>query len=245
MDKDVLSSGALVLFSGGQDSTTCLAWALSRYKHVETIGFFYGQSHAIELTMREPIREATRHLRPDWSERLGMDHVIDLSVINAVSMSALTTTNPCIERSDGLPSTFVPGRNIVFLTFAAIVAEQRALKTLITGTCETDFSGYPDCRDDTIKALQVTLNLGMQARLIIEAPLMWIDKRQTWQLAQDLGGMDLVNLVSEMSHTCYDGDRQHKHPWGYGCNNCDACRLRSNGWAAFIATAGDVVPGAA
>jgi 7-cyano-7-deazaguanine synthase len=245
MSRDVLSAGALVLFSGGQDSTTCLAWALSRYERVETVGFAYGQRHAIELTMREPIREAIRSLRPDWALRLGPDHLIDLSVINSVSMSALTAMKPAEPRPDGLPATFVPGRNIVFLTFAAIVAEQRSMKTLVTGTCETDFSGYPDCRDDTLKALQVTLNLGMQARLVIETPLMWLSKRQTWQMASDLGGAALVGLVSEMSHTCYNGDRQHLHAWGYGCSDCDACRLRARGWVEFSAANGDVVSGAA
>lgn len=227
-----LNTSALVLFSGGQDSTTCLAWALTRYRHVETIGFSYGQRHDVELKVREPVREALKRNFPSWAERLGADHVIDLSVLNSITKSALFD-DTAGNRVDGLPATFVPGRNIAFLTFAAIVAEQRGLKVLVTGTCETDFSGYPDCRDDTIKAVQVALNLGLAARLVIETPLMWIDKAQTWQMAEELGGGPLVSIIAEETHTCYAGDREHRHAWGYGCKDCDACRLRERGWIDF------------
>jgi 7-cyano-7-deazaguanine synthase len=225
-------SSALVLFSGGQDSTTCLAWALSKYQHVETIGFSYGQRHSIELRSREPIRAAIREYFPDWGDRLGTDHLVDLG--------ALLSDRELPSREDGLPATFVPGRNIVFLTFAGIVAEQRGLKFLVTGTCETDFSGYPDCRDDTVKAVQVALNLGMQSRLAIETPLMWIDKAATWTLSHVLGGSTLVELIVEQTHTCYNGDREHRHSWGYGCGRCDACKLRQLGWLKFAAERTDL-----
>ncbi len=229
-------ASALVLFSGGQDSTTCLAWALSRYRRVETIGFSYGQRHAVEMEVREPVRRGLAGLSPDWARRLGLDHVVPLDVLGRVSVSALTADLPMGTRADGLPSTFVPGRNLVFLTFAAIVAFQRGLKRVVTGVCETDFSGYPDCRDDTVKALQVALNLGMEARLALETPLMWIDKAETWRMAHDLGGAPLVDLVVRDTHTCYQGDRGHRHDWGAGCGACDACRLRAAGWQRWKAS---------
>lgn len=228
---------AIVLFSGGQDSTTCLAWALERFEHVETIGFDYGQKHSAELAARTPIREAIEATVPRWASRLGPDHAIALDVIGKVTRSALVDDTPFGKRDDGLPATFVPGRNILFLTVAAIVAEQRSIKTIVTGTCETDFSGYPDCRDDTIKALQVTLNLGLESRLIIETPLMWIDKAATWALADELGGQKLVEMIVELTHTCYLNDRIHRHVWGYGCSECDACKLRQRGWETFVARA--------
>ena len=232
---DYLSkSSALVLFSGGQDSTTCLAWALERFNFVETIGFFYGQRHAIELECRTPIREALVEQFPAWRDRLGPDRVVDLSVLNAVSKSALLNDLEMSQRPNGLPATFVPGRNILFLAFAGIVAEQRGLKILVAGTCETDFSGYPDCRDDTVKAMQVALNLGLQARLAIETPVMWVDKAQTWQLAENIGGAKLVDLIVKLSHTCYKGDRTNMHAWGFGCATCDACRLRAIGFAKYL-----------
>ena len=234
------SMRALVLFSGGQDSTTCLAWALSKYQHVETIGFAYGQRHLIELESREPIRRMMCDAFPHWAERLGSDHLIDLGALNSVARSALFRDIEPLARNDGLPATFVPGRNIVFLTFAGIVAEQRGLKFLVTGTCETDFSGYPDCRDDTVKAVQVALNLGMQSRLAIETPLMWIDKAATWSLSHVLGGSGLVDLIVEQTHTCYMGDREHRHGWGYGCGSCDACKLRKAGWDKFTAEHADL-----
>jgi 7-cyano-7-deazaguanine synthase len=228
-------SSALVLFSGGQDSTTCLAWALSRYRRVETIGFSYGQRHAVEMEVREPVRRALAGLSDDWANKLGPDRVVSLDVLGAVSKSALTADLPMGTRPDGLPATFVPGRNLVFLTFAAIVAYQRGLKHVVAGVCETDFSGYPDCRDDTIKALQVAINLGMEARLVLETPLMWIDKADTWRLAESLGGPALIDVIIEKTHTCYQGDRSRRHVWGVGCGACDACRLRANGWSRYRA----------
>jgi 7-cyano-7-deazaguanine synthase len=226
--------GAIVAFSGGQDSATCLAWALSRFERVETIGFSYGQRHTVELDCREPLRQGMARMSRRWSEKLGRDHCIDLGVLGSISTSALTADLPLGKRSDGLPATFVPGRNLVFLTFAAIVAEQRQLKHVVAGMCETDYSGYPDCRDDTIKSLQSTINLGMASRLVLHTPLMWIDKAGTWSLAHELGGQGLVDLILDASHSCYLGDRTNRHPWGYGCGQCDACRLRQNGWSEFV-----------
>ena len=227
-------SSALVVFSGGQDSTTCLTWALSRYERVETIGFSYGQRHAVEMECRGPIRQGVARLSPLWAGRLGPDRVIPLDVLGQVSVSTLTADLPMARsRADGLPATFVPGRNLVFLTFAAIVAFQRGLKRVVTGVCETDFSGYPDCRDDTIKALQTTLNLGMNSRLVLETPLMWIDKAETWAMAEALGGDGLVELIVQETHTCYNGDRHTRHAWGFGCGQCDACRLRLAGWQRY------------
>jgi 7-cyano-7-deazaguanine synthase len=229
-----MTQSAIVLFSGGQDSTTCLAWALSRYDKVETIGFGYGQRHAIEMDCRETVRSGLAGIDPRWESRLRRDHVIDLTVLGQVSTSALTADLPFSKRPDGLPSTFVPGRNLVFLTFAAIVAHQRDLKHVVTGVCETDFSGYPDCRDDTVKALQVAINMGMEARLVLETPLMWIDKAATWRLAEGLGGRAFVDLIVETTHTCYQGDRSNRHDWGFGCDKCDACGLRREGWRRYI-----------
>jgi 7-cyano-7-deazaguanine synthase len=231
------TSSALVLFSGGQDSTTCLAWALSRYERVETIGFVYGQRHAVEMDVREHVRRRIASLGSDWSRRLGPDRVVSLDVLGSVSKSALTADLPMDTRPDGLPATFVPGRNLVFLTFAAIVAQQRGLKHVVAGVCETDFSGYPDCRDDTVKALQVAINLGMEARLVLETPLMWIDKADTWRLAESLGGDMLVDLLIEHTHTCYLGERGQRHAWGYGCGHCPACELRARGWERYRAAA--------
>lgn len=231
-------SSALVLFSGGQDSTTCLAWALARFGVVETIGFAYGQRHAVEMERREPIRRALSASNGTWAGRLGRDHVLDLTVLGKVSASALTDDLPIATRPDGLPSTFVPGRNLVFFTFAAIVAQQRGIARVVAGVCETDFSGYPDCRDDTVKALQVALNCGMEARLVLETPLMWVDKAGTWAMAHALGGEAFVDLVTEETHTCYRGDRGRRHAWGYGCATCPACELRATGherWRAQIA----------
>jgi 7-cyano-7-deazaguanine synthase len=225
--------GALVLFSGGQDSTTTLAWALSRFDRVETIGFDYGQRHRVELDCRTAILEKLVRLKPLWAERLKQDHLLPLGVLGEVSETALTRDTAIAMDSSGLPNTFVPGRNIIFLTFAAAVAYRRGLKHLVTGVCETDYSGYPDCRDDTMKALQVALNLGMESRLVIDTPLMWLDKAQTWKLARDLGGDELVDLIVEETHTCYEGDRSVLHAWGYGCGHCPACSLRQAGYEAF------------
>jgi len=226
-------SSALVLYSGGQDSTTCLAWALSRYERVETVGFDYGQRHHVEMTCRLEVLHQLRRQFPAWSTRLGEDHVLDLRVLGQLSDSALTDERAIAMAESGLPNTFVPGRNLLFLTFAATLAYRRGLKFLVGGMCETDFSGYPDCRDDTLKALQVALSLGMDERLVIETPLMWLDKAQTWSLSQDLGGQAMVDLIVEHTHTCYLGERTRRHAWGYGCGQCPACELRAQGYARF------------
>ena len=227
------AEGALVLFSGGQDSTTCLAWALDRFAWVETVGFDYGQRHRVELTCRERLTGELRRLRPDWAERLGEDHMIVLDALGTISETALTRDVELQIESNGLPNTFVPGRNIVFLTFAAALAYRRDLRHLVGGMCETDYSGYPDCRDDTMKALQVALNLGMERRFVLHTPLMWIDKAATWGLAHHLGGDGLVDLIREETHTCYLGERGRQHAWGYGCGQCPACDLRSQGYERF------------
>ena len=225
-----MSDGALVLFSGGQDSTTCLAWALDRFATVETIGFDYGQRHRIELDQRPKLHEA---LSARWPGRLGPDHTIDLTALGTISATAMTRDIAIEIDAKGLPNTFVPGRNLLFLTFAAALAHRRGLRHIVGGMCETDFSGYPDCRDDTIKAMQVALNLGMESRFVVETPLMWLDKAATWALAQSLGGAALVELIIEDTHTCYLGERGTRHAWGYGCGECPACRLRASGWNAF------------
>lgn len=229
------ADGALVLFSGGQDSTTCVAWALNRYAKVETIGFDYGQRHAVELEVRPSVLQSLRNINPQWDKKLGEDHMIDLSLISKISNTAMTQDVEITMMENGLPNTFVPGRNLLFMTVAATVAYRRGLDVLVGGMCETDFSGYPDCRDDTMKALQVALNLGMATRLKLETPLMWIDKAETWQLAQDLGGNALVDLIRSGTHTCYLGERGALHDWGYGCGKCPACELRARGYANFAA----------
>ncbi len=226
-------SKALVLFSGGQDSTTCLAWALERFEHVETIGFNYAQRHAVELKQRDIIRAAITETFPKWDARLGDDHMLALVALGDISATAMTRDIEITTTEKGLPNTFVPGRNLVFLTFAAALAYRRGITHIITGVCETDFSGYPDCRDDTMKAMQVALNLGMDCRFVIETPLMWIDKAATWQLAESLGGDKLIKLIIEDTHTCYLGDRSKRHAWGYGCGTCPACELRANGWLKY------------
>ncbi|NNB36041.1 7-cyano-7-deazaguanine synthase QueC [Pseudomonas fragi] len=225
---------ALVLFSGGQDSTTCLAWALERYEHVETIGFDYGQRHRIELECRLNILQEVRNRFPNWAKRLGEDHVLDLKLLGQISDTAMTAEKTIEFEKNGLPNTFVPGRNLLFLTFAATIAYRRGLTVLVGGMCETDYSGYPDCRDNTLKATQVALSLGMDAPVIIETPLMWLDKAQSWRLAENLGGQDFVSLIQEESHTCYLGTRQQKHEWGYGCGTCPACELRKTGYEQYI-----------
>jgi 7-cyano-7-deazaguanine synthase len=225
--------GALVLFSGGQDSATCVAWALDRFARVETVGFDYGQRHRVELDCRAGFRAALVAAFPAWAERLGANHTLSVDALQAVSDTALTRETAIAMGADGLPNTFVPGRNIVFLTFAAALAYRRGLRHVVGGMCETDYSGYPDCRDDTIKALQVALNLGMARRFVLHTPLMWIDKAATWRLAQTLGGEPLVALIVEQTHTCYLGDREHRHAWGYGCGTCPACELRRNGWEIY------------
>lgn len=226
---------ALVVFSGGQDSTTCLAWALSRFDRVETLGFDYGQRHAIELQCRTDVLARLREQRPDWAARLGQDTLLTLDVFQQLGETALTHDVEIAMTQSGLPSTFVPGRNLVFMTLAGAQAFRRGLKHLVTGVCETDFSGYPDCRDDTMKALQVALNLGMETRLVIDTPLMWLTKARTWELARDLGGQPLVDLILEHTHTCYKGERGQRHPWGHGCGCCPACELRAAGYAQYLA----------
>lgn len=227
------NSSALVLFSGGQDSATCLAWALARFDHVETIGFDYGQRHRVELNVRPAVLERLRAGFPHWSGKLGADHVVDAGIVGTLSETALTRETEIAMQADGLPNTFVPGRNLLFLTMAAVIAYRRGIKHVVTGVCETDYSGYPDCRDDTIKALQLALNLGMDRRFVLHTPLMWIDKAATWALAEELGGAPLVSLINRETHTCYLGDRSTLHPWGYGCGHCPACALRAEGWARY------------
>lgn len=228
------NTDALVLFSGGQDSATCLAWALNRFEAVETVGFDYGQRHSVELEVRGELMEGLRAAFPAWDEKLNSDHIINLGVLGKISDTALTSNVEITMAESGLPTTFVPGRNLLFLTFAAAIAYRRGIKHIVTGVCETDYSGYPDCRDDTIKALQVALNLGMEQRFVLHTPLMWIDKAATWRLAEGLGGSPLVELIRTSTHTCYVGDRQTLHEWGYGCGQCPACDLRKGGWETFI-----------
>ncbi len=227
------SENGLVLFSGGQDSTTCLAWALERFAAVETIGFDYGQRHRVELDCRAAVIERLRCEFPAWDRKLGEDHIVDLTVLGRASDTALTRDTAIAFAKSGLPNTFVPGRNLLFFTLAAAVGCRRGARHLVGGMCETDYSGYPDCRDDTLKALQVTLSLGMDQRFVIHTPLMWRDKAATWALAHALGGSPFVDLVLEETHSCYLGDRVHRHAWGYGCGDCPACGLRRQGWTAF------------
>jgi 7-cyano-7-deazaguanine synthase len=229
------AGGALVLFSGGQDSTTCLAWALDRFDHVETVGFDYRQRHRVELDCRQDIVAGLKSLDPAWAGRLGDDHTIDLGVLGEISESALTRDSAIEMQANGLPSTFVPGRNLVFLTLAAALAYRRGLSHIVGGMCETDYSGYPDCRDQTIKSLNTALNLGMDREFALDTPLMWIDKAATWRLAETLGGAPLVELVREKTHTCYLGERGTLHDWGHGCGACPACDLRAKGYAQYRA----------
>jgi 7-cyano-7-deazaguanine synthase len=236
-----MHTSALVLFSGGQDSTTCLAYALSKYAHVETVAFDYRQRHLVELSQRLHVLDALRNQFPQWSQRLGDDHLLDVAVLGEVSETSLTRDTAMAMQANGLPNSFVPGRNLLFLTLAAALAYRRGLDVLVTGVCETDFSGYPDCRDDTMKAMQIALSLGMDKRFLIETPLMWIDKAATWKLAHALGeqsgvtdgGTALVDLIVEHTHTCYLGERTQRHAWGYGCGTCPACALRAKGFDAY------------
>jgi len=225
---------ALVLFSGGQDSTTCLAWALDSYACVETIGFTYGQRHAVEMDCRAPVRDALAALDARWGARLGEDHVVDAGVIGEISDTALTRERAIVIEQTGLPSTFVPGRNLIFLTLAAAVAYRRGLRNIVGGMGEADYSGYPDCRDDTVRAMQTALNLGMETDFVLHTPLMRCDKKAVWALAHRLGGDALVEIVVERTHSCYMGDRRTRHGWGYGCGACPACELRANGFRGFM-----------
>jgi 7-cyano-7-deazaguanine synthase len=227
-----MNERALVLFSGGQDSTTCLAWALEQFAHVETVGIDYAQRHRVELDVRRTVLARLIEEFPEWGSRLGADHTLDLQVLGEISETALTR-NLEISTSGGLPNTFVPGRNLIFLTIAAALAYRRSVSHIVIGVCETDYSGYPDCRDETIKAMQVALNLGMESSFTLHTPLMWIDKAGTWRLAASLGGEQLVDLVREETHTCYAGVRAELHEWGFGCGNCPACELRAGGYTIF------------
>jgi 7-cyano-7-deazaguanine synthase len=227
-------NSALVLFSGGQDSATCLAWALERYARVETVGFDYGQRHVVEMEARLAVRDGMAAVLPQWVDRLGPDHVVDLTGYGRIAESALTADRAIEMDARGLPTTFVPGRNLVFLTCAAALADRRGLDVLIGGMCETDFSGYPDCRRGTIDAMAAALSLGLDKPVVIETPLMALTKAQTWGLADRIGGAALIELIIEASHTCYRGDRTRRHPWGYGCGDCPACELRAAGHAEWV-----------
>jgi 7-cyano-7-deazaguanine synthase len=232
MDRELIDN-ALVLFSGGQDSATCLAWACSQFGHVETLGIEYGQRHRIEMDQRPVFLDAFTGAFPHWAARLGEDTVLDVATLGQISDTALTRETEIVMTEAGLPSTFVPGRNLIFLTYAAALAYRHGIRHIVTGVCETDYSGYPDCRDDTIKALQVALNLGMDTRLVLHTPLMWIDKPATWGMAEELGGAALVELIREKTHSCYLGARDVLHDWGYGCGTCPACDLRARGWERY------------
>ena len=229
-----MTQSAIVLFSGGQDSTTCLAWALSRYEHVETIGFDYGQRHSIELTLRPQLLDSLRAMNTAWRSKLGEDHMIDLSILGTISDTALTRDTAIAMQDNGLPNTFVPGRNLLFLTVAAALAYRRGIQVIVGGMCETDYSGYPDCRDDTLRALQTALRLGMATEVELQTPLMWLDKAQSWTLAEELGGAALVELIRADTHTCYLGERGTLHDWGHGCGKCPACELRANGYKEYV-----------
>jgi 7-cyano-7-deazaguanine synthase len=234
MNDQSQAEAVLVLFSGGQDSTTCLAWALERFAQVETIGFDYRQRHAIELNCRAHLLDGIKRLRPDWAGKLGENHTVEIPTLAEISDTALTRDVAIAIGQDGLPNTFVPGRNLIFLTFAAALAYRRGIRHIVGGMCETDYSGYPDCRDQTIRALQVALNLGMEKQFELHTPLMWLDKARTWRLAHELGGAGLVDLICEQSHTCYLGERGVHHDWGYGCGECPACALRARGWREYV-----------
>lgn len=232
---DARDRAALVLFSGGQDSATCLAWALERFDRVETIAFDYGQRHRVELQVRADFLSALRKPFPAWSERLGEDHVLDASVLKTIGDTAMTAETAIEIGENGLPTTFTPGRNLLFFTLAGALAYRRDMRNLVGGMCETDFSGYPDCRDDTLKAQQVALSLGLGRPTVLHTPLMWLDKSETFSLAEQLGGAPLLDLILESTHSCYLGERKLRHDWGYGCGVCPACQLRQAGWKRFVA----------
>jgi 7-cyano-7-deazaguanine synthase len=230
-----MTDKALVLFSGGQDSATCLAWACARFAAVETVGFTYGQRHAVEMEQRPVFVARLKAAFPEWAGRVGGDTVLDIATLGQVSETALTREAGIVMTEAGLPSTFVPGRNLIFLSFAAALAYRRGIRHIVLGVCETDYSGYPDCRDDTVKAMQVALNLGMESRFVLHTPLMWIDKAGTWAMAEELGGQALVGLIRDETHSCYLGVRDRVHAWGRGCGTCPACELRAKGWERYAA----------
>ncbi len=227
-------NAALVLFSGGQDSATCLAWALERFSRVETVGFDYGQRHAVELDARRRFRAAVTKGFPDWAGKLRDDHLVDLTGFGAIGGTAMTSEVEIAIDESGLPTTFVPARNLMFLAAAAAVAYRRDLGVLVGGMCQTDYSGYPDCRDDAVQAMARALALGLGQDIAVETPLMHLTKAQSWELADALGGPALIDLIVEDTHTCYRGERGERHAWGYGCGDCPACDLRAKGWAAFM-----------
>jgi 7-cyano-7-deazaguanine synthase len=228
-----MAISALVLFSGGQDSTACLAWALSRFQHVETVGFDYGQRHRTELEARPRILAKLRSEFPNWAPRMGDDHLLSLDILKSIGGSALTDDMTIEMGESGLPTTFVPGRNVMFLTAAAALGYRRAIADLVGGMCETDFSGYPDCRNETVQATAKALSLGLGREVRVHTPLMWIDKAATWKLAEELGGRRLVALTVEETVTCYEGDRSRRHDWGFGCGKCPACELRAAGYTGY------------
>jgi len=232
-----LEKSALVLFSGGQDSTTCLAYALENYAYVETIGFNYGQRHSIEMDCRAPILKGIRNLRKTWHDRLGDDQVLDLPALAQIGGSALIGDGEIRMMENGLPSSFVPGRNLLFLTYAAGLAYRRGLNVLVGGMCESDYSGYPDCRRDTLDALTASITKGMEYAIAIDTPLMYLTKAESWKIAEELGGQQLIDMLIEESHSCYMGTRDKRHAWGYGCGGCPACELRQNGFEAWLAAA--------
>lgn len=230
----MMTDSALVLFSGGQDSTTCLAWALTRFARVETIGFDYGQRHRTELAARLRVLAGLRAAFPEWAVKLGEDHVLTLDILKQIGGSALTDPMKIEMGRDGLPTSFVPGRNVLFLTAAAALGYRRGIADLVGGMCETDFSGYPDCRQKTITATAEALTLALARRVTVHTPLMWIDKAATWKLAEELGGAVLVDLIRDETVTCYEGDVSQRHDWGYGCGICPACDLRAKGYAKYL-----------
>jgi 7-cyano-7-deazaguanine synthase len=235
MAEDIATETALVLFSGGQDSATCVAWALQRFARVEMLGFRYGQRHLVELDCRDALLEGIKAIDATWAMRLGDSHTLDIATLAEISDTALTRDVAIALGADGLPNTFVPGRNLIFLTFAAALSYRRGISHIVGGMCETDYSGYPDCRDGTIKALRLALNLGMERSFQLHTPLMWLDKASTWALANELGGTALVDLIRERSHSCYLGERGERHDWGFGCGACPACALRARGWREYRA----------
>lgn len=230
--------GALVLFSGGQDSTTCLGWALERFGRVETVGFDYRQRHRVELEARPDILAAIRRCFPQWAPRLGGDHLLDLGVLGEISETSLTREVEIVVDGGGLPNSFVPGRNLLFLTLAGALGYRRGLRHLVIGVCETDYSGYPDCRAGTLAAMEEALKLGMELDFSIRTPLMHLDKAQSWALAEELGGAAFVELIRAETHSCYRGEREQRHEWGRGCGNCPACELRARGYEAWRAAGG-------